>query len=461
MTWHDGFQVWLSESQSLDNAQKIINYFYVDGTDWSKESLSAMIGNMRHESSVNPNMYEYGYNWSDNRGYGLVQWTPRSKFWDWAISKKLEPEKPESQLARIDFEVDENIQYLTNGHQVRYGRGDKYDFSFSAFRSNSPKLDVNQLTEAFMWNYEGPNYQKGLESLPARQAFANRVYKELEWGTVTPKPEPKPEPEIDFSGVYTFFENFIKELTNKIEEMLTIDLYKYGNNKILANKYLKLVKQLEHMYKVRPTINLLGAINELGEKGLKNLNDTLDKIKPKPEPDPGEGNKGDKFFPVDYNATGINFWFPPYDSNLTKNMDFGTRSNGDFHAGYDIGGGGINHNVYAVTGGTVLESRQIGGWGQTIIIEHDSDKYFSLYAHLVVGSQTVQQGDTIKAGQLLGKMGASGGNYSIHLHYELSTSSKFDDDGDVIDPKNYLGITGNNKTSLKNPAKVKSRLIYL
>src|SRR5690625_5238363 len=141
MSWINDYRVWLSESQSLQNAQKIVDYLYTDGKDWSKESLSAMIGNMRHESSVNPNMYEYGYDWSQDRGFGLVQWTPRSKYWNWALQNgfsESELRNGDAQLARLDYEVDNNIQYIANGHQRRYGGSEKYNFSFADFRSNKP-----------------------------------------------------------------------------------------------------------------------------------------------------------------------------------------------------------------------------------------------------------------------------------------------------------------------------------
>src|SRR5690606_24617948 len=119
--------------------QKIVDYLFTADKDWSRHSISALIGNMRHESSINPNMYEYGYAESADRGFGLVQWTPRSKFWNWAASKgysEADRRNGDSQLARIDFEVENNIQYIPNGHQRRYGNGTKYDFSFAAFRAN-------------------------------------------------------------------------------------------------------------------------------------------------------------------------------------------------------------------------------------------------------------------------------------------------------------------------------------
>lgn len=179
MTWNEGYQVWLTEAQSLENAQLIANHF--KGSDWTKESISALAGNMRHESSINPNMYEYGKDWADDWGFGLVQWTPRSKYWDWAVANDLPPREGDSQLARIDYEVDNDIQWVANGHANRYGYSDKYDFSFSAFRTNTQSLTVEQLTEAFMWNYEGPAYSAGTGSLSERQAFARLVYDTIDF----------------------------------------------------------------------------------------------------------------------------------------------------------------------------------------------------------------------------------------------------------------------------------------
>ena len=199
LEWIAPFQTLLTEEQSLNNAQLVVNHFI--GSDWVKESLAAMLGNMRHESNINPNMYELGYDWEDDRGFGLVQWTPRSKYWDWATASGLDPRSGNSQLARIDYEVENNIQYIANGHQKRYGNGNKYDFSFAEFRSNSVGESLGNLVEAFMWNYEGPSYSAGTSSLASRQAFALRCYNELNWegtgegggGGITPQPTNKNE----------------------------------------------------------------------------------------------------------------------------------------------------------------------------------------------------------------------------------------------------------------------------
>lgn len=188
LQWITGYQKWLSEAQSLNNAQLVAYHFA--GTDWTKESIAAMVGNMRHESSINPDMYEYGYDWSADRGYGLVQWTPRSKYWNWAVGRGLDPRHGNSQLARIDYEVDNNIQWIATA-AVDY-------LTFAEFRSNARGWSVAQLTEAFTWGYERPNRAAGEASMPGRKAFASRCLNELDWtgtgGGVTPPNQREKDP---------------------------------------------------------------------------------------------------------------------------------------------------------------------------------------------------------------------------------------------------------------------------
>ena len=160
----------------MNNAQLVAYHF--KGTEWVKESISALVGNMSHESNVNPEMYEFGYSWEGDRGYGLVQWTPRSKYWDWAVSKGLEPRNGDSQLARIDYEVDNNIQWIPTA-EIDY-------MTFEEFRTNAKGWTVAALTEAFTWGYERPNRQAGEDSMSKRVAFANKAYNGLDWeGTGT------------------------------------------------------------------------------------------------------------------------------------------------------------------------------------------------------------------------------------------------------------------------------------
>lgn len=277
-SWHDGFQVWLTEQQSLENAQLVANE--LGKKDWSKTAISALCGNMRHESSINPQMYEYGYGWGANRGYGLVQWTPRSKYWDWAVGQGLKPENGDSQLARIDYETKNNIQWFANRHGAGYGLAPKYNFSFADFRQNKPGLNVNQATEAFMWNYEAPAYQAALNSLPERQAFARKCYDTLKFDGAKDESndgykdqEGTGEPAIN-NNILDFITDALNKVNEKINDTLTNDIFLYSDP-LYNNHWLKIEQLYNNMYKVQPTINFTEVVKAVTEEVLNGLTDLL------------------------------------------------------------------------------------------------------------------------------------------------------------------------------------------
>lgn len=327
MAWISDYQRWLSESESLQNAQLVVNHF--KGTEWTKESLSAMCGNMRHESSINPNMYEYGYQWSADRGFGLVQWTPRSKYWNWATSRGLDQRSGSSQLKRIDYEVENNIQWIPRSS---YG-----NMTFKQFRTNSGNWSVNYLTEAFTWGYERPNETAGWNSMPARKAFANRCFNEL-----------------DFTGSGS------------------------GGNP----------------------------------------------IPPAPETKP--------VFPT---TPGLSITSP-----------YGWRTHpitGEykFHAGIDIGGGGVNHPIYATQTGVVSQSYWSDSSGWTLRIRHTRDGYHSQYIHLA-SKASVAVGQSVTKGQRVATMGTTGNSTGIHLDFAISpTGSGWFTETGTIDPADYLNMS--------------------
>ncbi len=69
------------------------------------------------------------------------------------------------------------------------------------------------------------------------------------------------------------------------------------------------------------------------------------------------------------------------------------------------------------------------GYGKHIIIKHD-DHYQTLYAQL--SELDVKEGDIIKKGQIIGKVGSSGQSTAPHLHYEVLK------DGTPQNPEKYL-----------------------
>lgn len=483
MTWLNEFQSWLSESQSLQNAQKVVDFLYTDSKDWSKESISALIGNMRHESSINPNMYEYGYDWSQDRGFGLVQWTPRSKFWDWGSAKgynESQLRSGDAQLDRIDYEVENNIQWIAKDSVFN-------GLTFKEFRTNSRGLSVDDLTEAFTWGYERPNQQAGEESMPARQAFANRAFNELDWsgsGGTDPDPDPDPEPQpppIDPKDIQDILDKGKLDLMNSVEidlqpaiDYIMEEFSKIFNHHVFniskdydINAYFKIIHTFKNQMKINPKPKLLDDMIKIIMDGLAlieinvdfdrvfdNIADGIIGLIPEPGPDPDPEPSGDMYFPVKLSDAGINFWKRENWGNgtLQRDMTYGIRSSGAFHAGYDVGSGGNSgHGIYAVRDGIVTHVENRGTAGFVIAIDHSTDDYHTLYMHLVENSNIVNIGDTVKAGQHIATMGATGGNYAIHLHIEVSPSGEFHNEATTINPEPYLKVTADNQTSLPSP----------
>jgi len=56
--------------------------------------------------------------------------------------------------------------------------------------------------------------------------------------------------------------------------------------------------------------------------------------------------------------------------------------------------------------------------GSHVVVDHGNGE-FSSYAHLVPGSLRVKAGDTVRAGQVLGKLGHSGNSTEPHLHFQV------------------------------------------
>jgi len=163
----------------------------------------------------------------------------------------------------------------------------------------------------------------------------------------------------------------------------------------------------------------------------------------------GTDNSGyskSRVFPVNYNLPGVNFWT----RSTQPDMSYGERW-GSLHSGWDIGSNGnAGYGIYATTDGVVrFSGTKTGGIGNCIYIEHTADGYWSNYMHLA--SMSVSVGQTVKAGQRIATMGNSGGDYAIHLHYELSPNGSFHSGGNTVNPQAYLGITGDNKTTLPRP----------
>lgn len=98
-------------------------------------------------------------------------------------------------------------------------------------------------------------------------------------------------------------------------------------------------------------------------------------------------------------------------------------SSGAVHGAVDYGPAGINGQpVYAVADGVVSETHALTtSYGNYVIIAHTNGLY-TLYAHGQAGSICVSQGQTVKQGQQIMRVGSTGNSSGPHLHFEVRTS---------------------------------------
>lgn len=116
-----------------------------------------------------------------------------------------------------------------------------------------------------------------------------------------------------------------------------------------------------------------------------------------------------------------------------------THESGVFHGGVDLVGDG-DKTIFAVVGGTVLQSRRVydennktSEWGNYIsILGNDGRVHY--YCHL--SERWVSVGDRIEPGQEIGVEGSTGRSTGSHLHYEVRWSVV----GDTLNPTEILGI---------------------
>jgi LysM repeat protein len=98
------------------------------------------------------------------------------------------------------------------------------------------------------------------------------------------------------------------------------------------------------------------------------------------------------------------------------------------HTGIDIPNRDLPP-IYASKSGTVSFSGWLGGYGHLIIVDHgNSTKTY--YAHL--SQDYVKNGESVKQGEVIGKMGSTGRSTGPHLHFEIRKNGK------VINPLSYF-----------------------
>jgi len=99
-----------------------------------------------------------------------------------------------------------------------------------------------------------------------------------------------------------------------------------------------------------------------------------------------------------------------------------------FHQGIDIGAN-YGTNIRAAASGKVIFAAYTSGTGRTVKISHERG-ITTVYGH--ASSILVKEGQTVKKGDVIAKVGSSGRSTGPHVHFEILLY------GTAVDPLQYL-----------------------
>jgi len=229
MAWHakpNGPYV-LGSADWVDNLNMIVSLC----PGWTLEALAGMLGNMQHESALNP------WRWQGDtvspiyaNGYGLPQFTPASGYINLAgatpnlstsqVTQGASPDDGTRQMQAINS--DELRKWTTScwrpyWSSITYSGLWQYHNEILQIYGNGSDVTMSQFkactdvdAAAFMWLacYEGP----GEPNFTPRQNTARLIYQNYLGGVIPPTPDP-PTPDPP-SGVHVPFWLLKKAIDN-------------------------------------------------------------------------------------------------------------------------------------------------------------------------------------------------------------------------------------------------------
>ena len=131
---------YLTYNQMKVNAEYIYKAFKDKG--WTLNAVAGMLGNMQRESTLNPGIWQNNDVGNTTGGYGLVQWTPATKYINWLLPGS-DASTMDNNISRILYELENNIQWIST---------ELYPMSFKEFTTSTGRPE--DLASVFLYNYE-------------------------------------------------------------------------------------------------------------------------------------------------------------------------------------------------------------------------------------------------------------------------------------------------------------------
>ena len=150
----------LTQAEMENNAKEV--FYGLKGRGWTNEAIAATLGNMQAESLINPGAWQnYIVGSGGGGGYGLVQWTPRTHFTDYADRWGVAHDDGNAQLRWIDEITVPFGQWVSTA---------AYPMSFPAYKVSTEAPEY--LSTVFLYNFERPAEY----NIVTRQTYARRWY---------------------------------------------------------------------------------------------------------------------------------------------------------------------------------------------------------------------------------------------------------------------------------------------
>lgn len=188
-----------------------------------------------------------------------------------------------------------------------------------------------------------------------------------------------------------------------------------SSTKTNKNKYVNQLSEEEKQLEAK--ISELKKANESLDAQIKAKQAAIAAALKKQQQSSGSSSGSSSSAPVSKSQAGF---IKPVNSYVTTGIYY---SSGAYHGAVDFGAKGVNGlPVYAVADGVVVTTNAwTTSYGNHVIIAHHNGLY-TLYAHGQMGSICVSEGQAVKQGQQIMRVGSTGNSSGPHLHFEVRTS---------------------------------------
>lgn len=150
---------YLSQEEMENNAKEIYTYFKDKG--WTLNAIAGVLGNMQQESTINPGLWQSLKEYNYSGGFGLVQWTPATKYTNWAVANGYAIGDGTGQMYWIDQLAESTGEWIKTS---------AYNLTWEQFKASTETPEY--LCSAFLKNFE----RAGVEVEETRKEYARKWY---------------------------------------------------------------------------------------------------------------------------------------------------------------------------------------------------------------------------------------------------------------------------------------------